>query len=200
MGSVLNWKIGPNTRWGSAARPYTKEDVQRLQGTVKIEYTMASLGAARLRQLLQEEEFVPALGALTGFAEGVHQHHPGKLMAYNCSPSFNWRKKLDDSTIARFQRELAAMGYKFQFITLAGFHALNYSMFSLARGFKERGMSAYAELQEAEFAAETLGYTATRHQREVGTGYFDEVSVIISGGESSTTALHGSTESEQFNQ
>ena len=133
------------------------------------------------------------------FAEGVQQHHPGKLLAYNCSPSFNWRKKLDDPTIARFQRELAAMGYRFQFITLAGFHALNYSMFSLARGFKERGMSAYAELQEAEFAAETHGYTATRHQREVGAGYFDEVSVIISGGQSSTTALHGSTESEQFN-
>jgi isocitrate lyase len=128
----------------------------------------------------------------------VRQHHPGKLMAYNCSPSFNWRKKLDDSTIAQFQHELAAMGYKFQFITLAGFHALNYSMFSLAQGFKERGMSAYADLQDAEFAAEPHGYTATRHQREVGTGYFDEVSVIISGGESSTTALHGSTENEQF--
>jgi len=421
MAAVLDWKTAPGTYWNNATRPYTKEDVQRLQGTVKIEYTLASLGAARLRQLLQEEEFVAALGALTGnqavqqvkaglkaiylsgwqvaadanlagqmypdqslypansvpavvkrinqallradqirhlegrdkihwlapivadaeagfggplnvfelvkamieagaggvhledqlasekkcghmggkvliptrqainhlvaarlaadvcdvptvliartdanaaslltsdvderdkpfltggrtmegfyrvragldqaiaravayapyvdllwcetsepnlseakrFAEGVHQHHPGKLLAYNCSPSFNWRKKLDDPAIARFQRELAAMGYKFQFITLAGFHALNYSMFSLARGFKERGMSAYAELQEAEFGAETLGYTATRHQREVGTGYFDEVSVIISGGESSTTALHGSTESAQFNQ
>jgi isocitrate lyase len=421
MAAVLDWKTAPGTYWNNATRPYTKEDVQRLQGTVKIEYTLASLGAARLRQLLQEEELVPALGALTGnqavqqvkaglkaiylsgwqvaadanmagqmypdqslypansvpavvkrinqallradqirhlegrdkihwlapivadaeagfggplnvfelvkamieagaggvhledqlasekkcghmggkvliptrqainhlvaarlaadvcdvptvliartdanaaslltsdvderdkpfltggrtmegfyrvragldqaiaravayapyvdllwcetsepnlseakrFAEGVHQHHPGKLLAYNCSPSFNWRKKLDDPAIARFQRELAAMGYKFQFITLAGFHALNYSMFSLARGFKERGMSAYAELQEAEFGAETLGYTATRHQREVGTGYFDEVSVIISGGESSTTALHGSTECEQFDQ
>jgi isocitrate lyase len=418
---VLDGKTGPAICWNHATRPYTKEDVRRLQGTVKIEYTLASLGAARLRQLLQEEEFVPALGALSGnqavqqvkaglkaiylsgwqvaadanlagqmypdqslypansvpavvrrinqallradqirhlegrdkihwlapivadaeagfggplnvfelvkamidagaggvhledqlasekkcghmggkvliptrqainhlvaarlaadvsdvptvliartdanaaslltsdvderdkpfltgerttegfyrvragldqaiaraiayapyvdllwcetsepnlseakrFAEGVHQQHPGKLMAYNCSPSFNWRKKLDDATIARFQRELAAMGYKFQFITLAGFHALNYSMFSLARGFKERGMSAYAELQQAEFGAEALGYTATRHQREVGTGYFDEVSGIISGGESSTTALHGSTESEQFNQ
>jgi isocitrate lyase len=150
--------------------------------------------------LLWCETSEPNLSEAKRFAEGVHQHHPGKLMAYNCSPSFNWRKKLDDLTIARFQRELAAMGYKFQFITLAGFHALNYSMFSLARGFKERGMPAYAELQEAEFGAEALGYTATRHQREVGTGYFDEVSVIISGGESSTTALHGSTESEQFNQ
>jgi isocitrate lyase len=150
--------------------------------------------------LLWCETSEPNLSEAKRFAEGVHQYHPGKLMAYNCSPSFNWRKKLDDATIARFQRELAAMGYKFQFITLAGFHALNYSMFSLARGFKERGMSAYAELQQAEFGAEALGYTATRHQREVGTGYFDEVSGIISGGESSTTALHGSTESEQFNQ
>jgi isocitrate lyase len=148
--------------------------------------------------LLWCETSEPNLSEAKRFAEGVRQHHPGKLMAYNCSPSFNWRKKLDDSTIAQFQHELAAMGYKFQFITLAGFHALNYSMFSLAQGFKERGMSAYADLQDAEFAAEPHGYTATRHQREVGTGYFDEVSVIISGGESSTTALHGSTENEQF--
>jgi len=140
----------------------------------------------------------PDLAEAKRFAEGVHQQHSGKLLAYNCSPSFNWKKKLDDATIARFQRELAAMGYKFQFITLAGFHALNYSMFNLSQGYQERGMSAYAELQEAEFAAEATGYTATRHQREVGTGYFDEVSLVISGGESSTTALHGSTETEQF--
>jgi isocitrate lyase len=140
----------------------------------------------------------PNLSEARRFAEGVHQHHPGKLLAYNCSPSFNWKKKLDDPTIARFQRELGSMGYKFQFITLAGFHALNYSMFHLARGYKESGMSAYAELQEAEFAEEANGYTATRHQREVGTGYFDEVSQVIAAGESSTTALHGSTESEQF--
>jgi len=140
----------------------------------------------------------PNLAEAKRFAEGVHQHHPGKLLAYNCSPSFNWKKKLDDATIARFQRELGAMGFKFQFITLAGFHALNYGMFNLARDYKERGMSAYADLQEAEFAAEAHGYTATRHQREVGTGYFDEVSLVISGGKSSTTALHGSTEAEQF--
>ncbi|MBV9490115.1 MAG: isocitrate lyase [Verrucomicrobia bacterium] len=150
--------------------------------------------------LLWCETSEPNLAEAKRFAEGVHHHHPGKLLAYNCSPSFNWKKKLDDATIARFQRELAAMGYKFQFITLAGFHALNYSMFSLARGYTERGMSAYAELQEAEFTAEAYGYTATRHQREVGTGYFDEVSLVISGGESSTTALHGSTEAEQFDQ
>jgi isocitrate lyase len=148
--------------------------------------------------LLWCETSEPNLDEAKRFAEGVHQHHPDKLLAYNCSPSFNWKKKLDDTTIARFQRELGAMGYKYQFITLAGFHALNYSMFQLARGYKERGMSAYAELQEAEFAAEAHGYTAIRHQREVGTGYFDEVSQVIFGGEASTTALDGSTESEQF--
>ena len=140
----------------------------------------------------------PNLSEARQFAEGVHQHYPGKLLAYNCSPSFNWRRKLDDPTIARFQRELAAMGYKFQFITLAGFHALNYGMFRLAKDFAARGMSAYADLQQAEFAAETEGYTATRHQREVGTGYFDAVSMAISAGESSTTALQGSTETHQF--
>jgi isocitrate lyase len=150
--------------------------------------------------LLWCETSEPNLAEAKRFAEGVHRDHPNKLLAYNCSPSFNWKKKLDDITIARFQRELGAMGYKFQFITLAGFHALNYSMFNLARGYQERGMSAYAELQEAEFSAEAQGYTATRHQREVGTGYFDEVSVVISAGDSSTTALHGSTETAQFAQ
>jgi isocitrate lyase len=150
--------------------------------------------------LLWCETSEPNLAEAKRFAEGVHEHHPDKLLAYNCSPSFNWKKKLDDTTIGRFQRELSVMGYKFQFITLAGFHALNYSMFNLARGYKERGMSAYADLQESEFAAEAYGYTATRHQREVGTGYFDEVNLVISGGESSTTALHGSTEDAQFDQ
>ena len=132
------------------------------------------------------------------FAESIGGNFPDKLLAYNCSPSFNWKKKLDSATIAKFQRELGAMGYKFQFVTLAGFHALNYSMFNLARGYRERGMAAYSELQEAEFAAEAEGYTATKHQREVGTGYFDEVAQVIAGGESSTTALDGSTEQEQF--
>ncbi len=132
------------------------------------------------------------------FAEAIHEKYPGKLLAYNCSPSFNWRKKLDGKAIASFQKELGKMGYKFQFVTLAGFHALNNSMFELAKGYKERGMAAYSELQEAEFANEPLGYTATRHQREVGTGYFDEVSMVITGGTSSTTALKGSTEEEQF--
>jgi isocitrate lyase len=132
------------------------------------------------------------------FAEGVHAKFPGKLLAYNCSPSFNWAKKLDAEQIASFQRELGAMGYKFQFVTLAGFHALNFSMFELARQYKDEGMAAYSRLQQSEFAAEVNGYTATRHQREVGTGYFDEVAKAISSGESSTTALDTSTEAAQF--
>ncbi len=132
------------------------------------------------------------------FADAIHAKFPGKMLAYNCSPSFNWKKYLDDATIAKFQRELGAMGYKFQFITLAGFHALNFSMFQLAKGYKSRQMSAYVELQQAEFAAEPLGYTATRHQREVGTGYFDQVTQVIAGAHSSITALKGSTEDEQF--
>ncbi len=140
----------------------------------------------------------PNLEEARRFAEALHAQFPGKLLAYNCSPSFNWKKKLDDITIAKFQQELGAMGYKFQFVTLAGFHALNYSMFELARGYKDRGMAAYSELQQAEFASEPHGYTATKHQREVGTGYFDEVAQVIAGGLASTTALSGSTEEEQF--
>ena len=140
----------------------------------------------------------PDLEQAKRFAEGVHKEHPGKLLAYNCSPSFNWKKNLDEADIARFQRELGAMGYKFQFITLAGFHQLNYGMFELARGYKERQMAAYSELQQAEFAAERNGYTATRHQREVGTGYFDAVSMAITGGAGSTTAMGESTETAQF--
>src|SRR4051812_27129206 len=140
----------------------------------------------------------PNLDEAKRFAESVRAEFPDKLLAYNCSPSFNWKKKLDDAAMAKFQRELGAMGYKFQFVTLAGFHALNYSMFKLAHGYKDRGMAAYSELQEAEFAAEADGYSATKHQREVGTGYFDEVAQVIAGGECSTTALTGSTEAEQF--
>ena len=140
----------------------------------------------------------PDLEEARHFAEGVHARFPGKLLAYNCSPSFNWRRKLDDETIAKFQRELGAMGYRFQFITLAGFHALNFSMFELARGYKAHQMSAYVALQQAEFAAEQHGYTATKHQREVGAGYFDEVTQVVSGGTSSLTALTGSTEVQQF--
>ncbi len=142
----------------------------------------------------------PDLDEARQFAEAIHQKFPGKLLAYNCSPSFNWKQNLDDATIAKFQRELGAMGYKFQFITLAGFHALNYSMFQLATGYKQSQMSAYVQLQEAEFAAEADGYTATKHQREVGTGYFDAITQAISSGNSSLSALAGSTEEEQFAQ
>jgi isocitrate lyase len=148
--------------------------------------------------LLWMETSTPDLREARRFAEGVHAHHPDKLLAYNCSPSFNWRKHLDDATLLRFQRELGAMGYKFQFVTLAGFHALNHSMFDLARAYRQSGMAAYAKLQQAELTDERHGYTATRHQREVGTGYFDEVRMVLSGGEASTTALADSTEAHQF--
>ncbi|MFI6290420.1 isocitrate lyase [Nonomuraea sp. NPDC050790] len=147
--------------------------------------------------LLWMETGTPDLDVAREFAEAIKAEYPDQMLAYNCSPSFNWKKHLDDSTIAKFQRELGHMGYKFQFITLAGFHSLNYSMFDLAQGYAADGMTAYVELQEAEFAAETRGYTATRHQREVGTGYFDLVSTAIAP-DSSTTALKGSTEEEQF--
>src|SRR5690349_14023585 len=139
----------------------------------------------------------PDLSYAKAFAEAIHKKFPGKLLAYNCSPSFNWKKNLDDATIAKFQRELGAMGYKFQFITLAGFHSLNYSMFNLAHGYARNNMSAFVELQEAEFAAAEKGFTAVKHQREVGTGYFDAVTTTIER-EASTAALKGSTEDEQF--
>jgi len=140
----------------------------------------------------------PDLAYAKSFAEAVHRQFPGKMLAYNCSPSFNWRKNLDEATIAKFQRELGAMGYRFQFITLAGFHSLNYSMFNLAYGYARNQMSAFVELQEAEFAAADKGFTAVKHQREVGTGYFDAVTQAVQQGQSSTTALAGSTEDEQF--
>ncbi|MBV9453300.1 MAG: isocitrate lyase, partial [Rubrobacter sp.] len=146
------------------------------------------------------ETSTPDLEQAKAFADGIHAEFPGKLLAYNCSPSFNWKMKLSEEDIATFQEQIAAMGYRFQFVTLAGFHALNYSMFELAHNYCDRGMAAYSELQQAEFAAEEHGYTATKHQREVGAGYFDDVTRVISGGVSSTTALTGSTEEEQFNQ
>ncbi len=155
------------------------------------------LAYAPYADLLWMETSTPDLEEARHFAEAIRKVHPDQMLAYNCSPSFNWRRHLDEATIAKFQRELGAMGYKFQFITLAGFHALNYSMFDLARGYAEDGMPSYVELQEKEFAAEASGYTATRHQREVGTGYFDLVASAITP-ESSTVALTGSTESEQF--
>ena len=157
-----------------------------------------ALAYAPYADLIWMETSTPDLEQARLFAEAVHSKFPGKLLAYNCSPSFNWKKNLDDATIAKFQRELGAMGYKFQFVTLAGFHSLNHSMYQLANQYRDRGMAAYSELQQAEFNAEAVGYTATKHQREVGTGYFDAVSQVIAAGKSSTLALHGSTEQEQF--
>jgi isocitrate lyase len=156
------------------------------------------LAYAPYSDLLWCETSTPDLGEAARFAGAIHEQYPDQMLAYNCSPSFNWRRHLDDATIASFQKELGAMGYRFQFITLAGFHSLNASMFRLAHGYATEGMSAYVELQETEFGMEDDGYTATRHQREVGAGYFDQVSQVISGGHSATLALEGSTESQQF--
>ena len=160
--------------------------------------TARGLAYAPYADLLWCETGHPDLAEAKAFAEGIHKQFPGKLLAYNCSPSFNWKKKLDDATIAKFQRELGAMGYKFQFITLAGFHALNFTMFQLAKAYKDTQMSAYVALQQAEFAAEKDGYTATKHQREVGAGYFDDVTTTVTAGTSSVTAMKGSTEEAQF--
>jgi isocitrate lyase len=175
----------------------TAEGFHRITGGLKMAIARG-VAYAPYADLVWCETSTPDLKEAREFAEGIHAAHPGKMLAYNCSPSFNWKAKLDDATIASFQRELGAMGYKFQFVTLAGFHVLNHGMFELARDYKERGMAAYSALQQAEFAAERSGYTATRHQREVGTGYFDEVAQVIAGGKSSTTALAGSTEAAQF--
>jgi isocitrate lyase len=169
------------------------------QVTAGLEQAIArGLAYAPYADLIWCETARPDLGDARRFAEAIQRHFPGKPLAYNCSPSFNWKRKLDDFTISRFQHELAAMGYKFQFITLAGFHALNYSMFELARGYEAFNMSAYVALQQAEFEAEEHGYTATRHQREVGAGYFDAVAQTIMAGRSSLLAMAGSTEAQQF--
>ncbi|WP_426041245.1 isocitrate lyase [Brevundimonas sp. TWP2-3-4b1] len=177
----------------------TPEGFFRLKEGTGLDHCIArGLSYANIADLLWWETSHPSLEDAKKFAEAVQKEHPGKLMAYNCSPSFNWKAKLDDATIAKFQRELGAMGYKFQFVTLAGFHALNNSMFELADGYRDRGMAAYSELQQREFANEAAGYTATRHQREVGTGYFDTVATVISNGQSSTTAMKESTETAQF--
>jgi isocitrate lyase len=157
-----------------------------------------SLAFARYADLLWWETSKPNLDQAHEFARAIHREFPGKLLAYNCSPSFNWRANLDEATIARFQHELAGMGYKFQFVTLAGFHSLNHAMFELARGYRERGMAAYSQLQHAEFASEVDGYTAIRHQREVGTGYFDLVNIALSGAAASVSAMAESTETTQF--
>ncbi len=177
----------------------TAEGFFRIRPGAGVEYAIArSLAYAPYADLLWWETSEPDLVEAERFADAIHSEFPGKLLAYNCSPSFNWRKKLSPREIEGFQRDIARMGYRFQFVTLAGFHSLNLSMFNLARGYSERGMAAYSELQQAEFAAEAAGYTATRHQREVGVGYFDAVAMTISGGSASTTAFAGSTEEAQF--
>jgi isocitrate lyase len=175
----------------------TPEGYHRIKGGLEMAVARG-VAYAPYSDLVWMETSKPDLAEAKAFAEAVHAAFPEKLLAYNCSPSFNWKKKLDATTIANFQRELGAMGFKFQFVTLAGFHQLNHGMFELARGYRERGMSAYADLQEAEFASEANGYTATKHQREVGTGYFDDVMQTISGGKASTLALSESTEAAQF--
>src|SRR6201993_1076684 len=177
----------------------TAEGFFRIKPGVGNDYAIArGLAYAPYADLLWWETSEPDLRDAERFANEIHKQFPGKMLAYNCSPSFNWKKKLPPEKIAAFQREIGKMGYRFQFVTLAGFHSLNLSMFNLARGYKDHGMAAYSELQQAEFAAEQDGYTATRHQREVGVGYFDAVARAISGGKSSTTAFAGSTEADQF--
>jgi isocitrate lyase len=175
----------------------TPEGFFRIEGGLECAIARG-LAYAPYADLVWCETSTPDLKEARRFAEAIHQAFPGKALAYNCSPSFNWRKHLSDDVIAKFQRELGAMGYRFQFVTLAGFHSLNHGMFELARTYRDEGMTAYARLQDAEFASEAHGYTATRHQREVGTGYFDEVAQVISSGLTSTLALAGSTEAAQF--
>jgi isocitrate lyase len=175
----------------------TPEGFFRMQGGLQAAIARG-LAYAPYADLVWCETSTPDLTEARRFAESIHEKFPGKLLAYNCSPSFNWKRHLDDATIAKFQRELGAMGYKFQFVTLAGFHSLNLGMFELARDYKARGMAAYSELQQLEFGAEKVGYTATKHQREVGTGYFDQVAQVITGGAASTLALRDSTEAHQF--
>ena len=184
-------------------REFIIDDERTAEGFYKVRNGVEAciargLAYAPYCDLIWWETSKPNLEEAKVFAEALHKQYPGKMLAYNCSPSFNWEANIDRDTIAKFQRELGAMGYKFQFVTLAGFHQINHGMFELSRGYRDRGMAAYSELQQAEFASEANGYTATRHQREVGTGYFDAVSMAISGGTSSTTALADSTETAQF--
>jgi len=195
---LLTSDIDPRDQEFILSSERTPEGFYRIRSGVEAAIARG-LAYAPYVDMLWCETSKPDLAEAREFAEGIHARFPGKMLAYNCSPSFNWRKNLDDSTIARFQSELGAMGYKFQFVTLAGFHALNLSMFELASGYKENGMSAYCRLQEKEFASEELaGYAAVKHQRFVGTGYFDAVQQAVAGGASSTTALEGSTEAAQF--
>ncbi len=185
-------------------KPFTNDE-RTIEGFFRVrngieQAISRGLAYAPYADLIWCETSTPDLAEARQFSEAIHQKYPGKMLAYNCSPSFNWKKKLDDETIAKFQTELGAMGYKFQFITLAGFHSVNFAMFELARGYKESGMTAYSKLQEQEFASEIDGYRATKHQSFVGTGYFDAVTEVITGGISSVTALKGSTEEEQFDE
>jgi isocitrate lyase len=195
--NLLTSDIDERDRQFIAARERTPEGFFRVKSGIEAAVARA-VAYAPFADLVWCETAVPDLREAKAFAEGVHRQFPDQLLAYNCSPSFNWKGTLDDKTIARFQRELGAMGYKFQFVTLAGFHALNYSMFDLAKNYREKQMSAYVALQQAEFAAAPAGYTATKHQREVGAGYFDDVTQTITAGQSSITALTGSTEEAQF--
>ncbi len=195
--NLLTSDIDERDRPFLESRERTAEGFFRVKPGIEAAVARA-VAYAPFADLVWCETAVPDLHEAKAFAAGVHKHFPGKMLAYNCSPSFNWKGTLDDKTIAKFQRELGALGYKFQFVTLAGFHALNYSMFDLARRYREQQMSAYVELQQAEFAAEEVGYTATKHQREVGAGYFDDVTQTINAGQSSITALTGSTEEAQF--
>jgi isocitrate lyase len=184
-------------------QPFVEKDGRTSEGYFRVTGGMDSalsraLSYAPYADLLWCETATPSLEEARDFAEGIHERYPGKLLAYNCSPSFNWERNLDAHTIAKFQTELSAMGYKFQFITLAGWHLVNLNAFELARDYVEEGMPAYVRVQQREFALEKAGYTATKHQREAGTGYFDQLLLTITGGKSATTALHGSTESAQF--
>lgn len=192
-----DWEYIETHDFHDGHRGRTPEGFHHITGGIDMAISRG-LEYAPYADMLWCETSTPDLAEAKKFADAIHTEFPGKLLAYNCSPSFNWRKNLDDETIAKFQKELATMGYKFQFITLAGFHNLNHHMFQLAKDYEARDMTAYADLQDAEFAAETHGYTAHRHQREVGTGYFDAVSQAITSGESSTLALKESTETEQF--
>jgi isocitrate lyase len=194
---LLTSDVDPRDRRFIASDERTSEGFYRLDAGLEMAIDR-SLSYAPYADLLWFETSTPDLEEARTFAEAIREKYPNQMMAYNCSPSFNWKSHLSDEEIANFQAELGEMGYTFQFVTLAGFHALNYSMFELARGYAEEGMSAYSRLQQAEFEAEAEGYTATKHQREVGTGYFDEVKTVITGGEASTSAMKGSTEEAQF--
>jgi isocitrate lyase len=196
-GDLLTSDVDPRDRKFITSEERTSEGFYRVDAGLEMAIER-SLEYAPYADLLWFETSTPDLGEAKEFADAIHAEYPGKMLAYNCSPSFNWKAKLSDEEIAGFQEKLGEMGFAFQFVTLAGFHALNYSMFDLANSYKDRGMAAYSELQQEEFAAEDRGYTATKHQREVGTGYFDEIKNVVTGGESSTSAMQGSTEEEQF--